>query len=171
MLGAAPRVDPKPGTRSASSAFALMAKLPLRFPAVTGPPPVPSPGIPVPGPPTALPLGLLNGKFAPSTGMPFPAVPPEPKTFPFIENGPSNQSNPSSLRLFWLISTNFDSISTCFGCDAFAWSTKASTISRLSCVLRTISVPLCGQNVALAPGGNETPMLLNIVIASSLPTS
>ena len=30
-------------------------------------------------------------------------------------------------------------------------STKASTISRLSWVLRTMRVPLCGQNVALAP--------------------
>src|SRR5439155_852395 len=77
-------------------------------------------------------------------------VPPEPKTFPFKLNGPSSQSKPSSLRLFWLISINFDSISTCFGSEAFAWSTRASTMSKLSCVLRTIRTPLCGQNVALA---------------------
>src|SRR5207249_3872058 len=65
-------------------------------------------------------------------------------------NGPSSQSKPSSLRLFWVTSINFDSISTCFGCEAFAWSTNASTMSKLSCVLRTISTPVCGQNVALA---------------------
>ena len=122
---------------SASRAFALMATFPLRFPDVTGFCPI--------GTPLA-----TKGKFAGFTAVPFPAVPPDPKTFPFILNGPSSQSKPSSLRLFWLISTNFDSISTCFGCDAFAWSTRASTMSKLSCVLRTIRTPLCGQNVALA---------------------
>ena len=84
-----------------------MAKSPLRFPDVTGFCPI---GTPL----------SLNGKFAGLTGTPFPAVPPAPKTFPFKLKGPSNQSKPSSLALFWLISTNFDSIETCFGAEAFA---------------------------------------------------
>src|SRR5262249_20558734 len=113
-------------------------------------------------------------------GAPFPVVPPEPKTLPFKLNGPNNQSKPSSLRLFWLISTNFDSIETCFGADEFAWSTNASTMSKLSCVLRTMSVPLCGQKVALALSlwpswkvtvGKLTPMLSVFVLASVRPTS
>src|SRR5439155_18333066 len=84
-----------PGNRSASIAFALMAKVPLRFPEVIGPPPVPSLGIVVPGPPTGTPL-LLNGKLAEDTAVPVPAVPPEPKTLWFpILNGPSSQSKPS----------------------------------------------------------------------------
>ena len=66
-------------------------------------------------------------------------------------NWPSNQSKPSSFKLFCVISTNFASISTCFGPETFACSTIASTNSRLSAVLRTISRLLCGRKFALAP--------------------
>ena len=44
-----------------------------------------------------------------------------------------------------MISTNLASISTCFGPDTLACSTSASTNSRLSWVLRTISRLLCGR--------------------------
>ena len=97
---------PMTGNKSASIAFALIARLPLRFPAVTGFCPI---GTSV--------MGLTKGKLAPiQRALPF-------LTFRLIQklprlptlNGPSSQSKPSSFRLFWVISTNFDSISTCFG--------------------------------------------------------
>src|SRR5882757_9649921 len=74
--GATPATCPRPGTKSASSAFALIAKSPLRFPDVTGFCPI--------GTPLA-----LKGKFDTpllDTGTPFPTFPPEPKTFPFKLN-------------------------------------------------------------------------------------
>src|SRR5207244_5930018 len=46
-----------------------------------------------------VPMFSVKGKFAGFTCAAFPAVPPDPNTFPFKLNGPSSQSKPSSLRL------------------------------------------------------------------------
>ena len=133
--------------RSASSALAVMARLPLRLPPVTG------------NPPTGAPPGGTNGKSFGLTAGPVPEVPPPPKTRfePGTLNWPNNQSKPSSFRLFCVISTNFASISTCFGPETLACSTRASTNSRFSSVLRTIKRLLCGRKLALAPVGKGTP--------------
>ena len=81
-------------------------------------------------------------------------------------NCPSNQSKPSSFRLFCVISTNFASISTCRGPETFACSTSASTSSRLSCVLRTISRLLCGRKFALAPGRKRHALRFEEILRS-----
>ena len=154
-----------------------MARLPLRLPEVTGPPPPtgwPGPKMVVGALPIGLLLpgrllwGLLKGKLLGLTAVPVPDVPPDPKTrsLPRLK-GPSNQSKPSSLRLVWVISMNLDSISTCFGATMLACSTNASTSSRLSAVLRTMSRLLCGRKFALAPGGNGTPWLSRKSLAFS----
>src|SRR5438552_9588168 len=134
-----------------------MARLPLRVPPVTG------------NRPTGTPVGSTTGKSAGIVAGDVPEVPPPPKTRcdPGILNCPSNQSNPSSFRLFCVISINFDSISTCFGPATLACSTSASTSSRLSAVLRTMSRLLCGRKFALAPGGNGTPWLSRKSLAFS----
>src|SRR5437773_6574428 len=161
-------IPPVPPANSASSALALIPKVPLRLPAVTGPPPVPVPLLlvkVVPPLPTGFPFASKTGKFAGFTAVPVPELPPDPNSLwlPML-NGPRSQSKPSSFRLVWVISMNFASISTCFGPEAFACSTKASTMSRLSAVLRTTSVPLCGKKVALEFGGKLTPMLCKKLI-------
>ena len=132
---------------------------------------MPSPGIVVPKP-TGFPFASTKGKLAALTGVPVPEVPPDPKA-PLLPtlNGPSSQSNPSSFRLFCVISTNLDSISTCFGTATFACSTNASTRSKLSCVLRTIRRLLSGRKFALAPSGNGTPWLSRNSFAPSRFTS
>ena len=131
---------PIDGNSSASSALTLIAAFPLRFPAVTGPPavppgalPVPFEGKDVPALATGLPCESSTGKLAGFTGVPSPDVPPEPKILRVPRlNGPSNQSKPSSFRLFCETSTNFASISTCLGTARFIPSTIASTRSKLS---------------------------------------
>ena len=88
-----------------------------------------------------------------------PLVPPELKTLllPGMFAAPSSQSKESSFRLFWLISTNFDSISTWTGPALIALSTMMSIGSRFSWVFLTISRELLGRKIAEAPGGKVMP--------------
>ena len=120
--------------------------LPLRRPLVMESPPT-TPPVP----------GLIKGHCEPCPGGMM--VPPLPKTAsePGREKGPRAQSNPSSFRLFWEISTNLASISTWVGCSPIAASTSDSIRSKFGAVLRTTRRLLPGLKLALAPGGNSTP--------------